>query len=60
MGVFKVEEIRGYWFENEVVCVDCTDTDEINSAKIDQVVTEDDLQKDDYLYFCDRCKERIF
>jgi hypothetical protein len=59
MGVFKVDDIRGYWFENEVVCGDCTDTDEINSAKIDQVVTEDDIGKGDYLYFCDRCKERI-
>jgi hypothetical protein len=59
MAVFKVEDIKGYCFQDEMVCTDCADREEINSLKVDEVITENEIQKGDDLYFCDRCKERI-
>ena len=58
MGIFKENEIRGYYFEDEVVCTNCADTVDINRLKGDEIIIEDDIQKGDFHFFCDRCEEK--
>ena len=59
MGFVKNEEIRGYQFDNEVVCSDCATKQDLEELKEDEILTEDDIEKSDGTYFCDRCKKEI-
>jgi hypothetical protein len=60
MGYIKPEEICGYNLDNEIVCTGCIDSEDfIDDLPIKDIITNDDVDKDDGIYFCDRCKERL-
>ena len=58
MGYIKGDEVRGYRFENEVVCCDCTTRQELQTLKEEQVITTSAINEEDY-YSCDRCEELL-
>lgn len=58
MSHIKGEEVRGYQFKDELVCLDCVEKDELKEITEDEILTESEMDEDDY-YFCDRCKEQL-
>ena len=58
MGYIKGEEVRGYKFEDEIVCCDCATRQELEALKEEQVITNSEIKEEDY-YFCDRCEELL-
>lgn len=60
MGVIKENEIMGYKFGNEIVCLECTENEESEKAKKDEILTGPDIDgRDGQIYFCDRCTKRM-
>ena len=58
IGYIKAEEVRGYRFEDEMVCRDCATRQELKTLKVEEVITDSQINDDDY-YFCDRCEELL-
>jgi len=59
MGIIKKEEIRGYRFENEIVCPDCATDAELKDLNEDEIITDNEIENGDEMYFCDRCKKEL-
>lgn len=59
MAVIKVEDVMGFFVGQECVCADCASKDEEASATLDEIITRDDTESSDLLYFCDRCNGQI-
>ena len=59
MAVFHVDDIVAYrWLSNgRIVCLACAGEDEPSSS--DEIVTRDDLDNGEDVYFCDQCQKRI-
>ena len=58
MGVVKREDIIAAWVGpegSELVCQDHLRDGDV----IESIVTQDDIDNNDELYFCDRCDKRI-
>ncbi len=58
MGYIKAKEVRGYKFEDEMVCCDCATKSELKTPKLEEVITDSQINDDDY-YLCDRCEELL-
>jgi hypothetical protein len=50
------EEVRGFRIEDEIVCPDCIEEEEIEEMTKGNLLTEDDLEDES---FCDRCKRKL-
>lgn len=59
MGTIKKDDIRGYHIESEIVCANCATDDEEAGLKEADVITENDADESEDLYFCDRCNKRM-
>ena len=59
MGTIKQDEIRGIHVSGEVLCSNCATDEEMKNVKEEEIISENMAEKDDTLYFCDRCKERL-
>jgi len=59
MGTVNPEDIRGYFVGSELVCLDCVENEEANDALGEDILTQDQIEAGDELFFCDRCKKRI-
>jgi len=59
MSVIKVEDIMGYFVGQECVCCDCATKEEEVEVTQSEIITIDDVEDDDELYFCDRCEKQI-
>ena len=65
MGVVRQEDIVAYRVDpanrqgEELICSDCAKDEESENLKEDAIVTRDEVENSDDLYFCDRCKKRI-
>ena len=59
MAIINQEEIKGYHFPNELVCTDCIEDAEMVDAKYDEILILTELERDENIYFCDRCKGRL-
>jgi hypothetical protein len=60
MSVIKTEEIAGANIGNETVCVDCMTKDDWKNLTESQVILDEDLGDPEEIYFCDRCKARMY
>ncbi len=58
MGHIKGEEVRGYRFEDEMVCSDCSTKQGLKALNLEEVITNSQINNDDY-YSCDRCEELL-
>ena len=54
MGIISQEDVRGYNFTGEIVCINCITNNDEKNLKGDEILTEDHIEGDDF-YFCDRC-----
>jgi len=59
MGIIKKEDIRAYRIGEELVCTECYKEAEDGEVSEENILTEDDLKKDEEKYFCNRCGEEI-
>jgi hypothetical protein len=66
MAIIKEEDIVGYWVEfagNKIlVCLDCVENDEADSANQDDIMTRDELDKlteNKDRVCCDRSNKQI-
>ncbi|MGO9018744.1 MAG: hypothetical protein ACLQVJ_10395 [Syntrophobacteraceae bacterium] len=59
MGIVKAEDAKGATIDGETVCMACMTGDEVSALKQSDLITEDDIQKEDNFYFCDRCEGQI-
>ena len=57
--VIKVEDVMGYFVNEQFICYDCASQDEEQEATQDEVVIRDDIESGDNLYFCDRCNKQV-
>ena len=59
MGVIKTEDIMGYFVGQACVCCECTTREEEAVVSQNEIITLDDVESGDNLYFCDRCEKQI-
>ena len=56
MGIYKLEDIVAiYKNSTGVLCAKCMDRGEWYDEKVDTIITESDIQDEEYLYSCDSC-----
>jgi len=59
MGVIKIEDIMACLVGQACVCWDCATIQEISAVTREEIITLDEVERGDALYFCDRCNEHI-
>ena len=60
MSQIDREDVVGTQLDAEMVCVECMSGEEWRELKLSDLLTRDDVERDDdKLYFCDRCKVRL-
>ena len=59
MACIRVEELRGYWIGEELVCPKCILPEEVADLGLDDLLTSDEMDEEVF-YFCDREGERIW
>ena len=58
MGVFKDDEILGYFVGEECVCRDCITAEEEKEVTQSDLITDKDIGNEKR-YFCNRCGKEI-
>jgi hypothetical protein len=57
---FAMMKIRGYRINGVGdVCNDCASYEEQDAATLDEILTDQGLDNEELVAFCDRCKERL-
>lgn len=59
MGTVKIEDIVGYRIGGELVCDECVQKGETDDLEENDYITGDELEKEDEIFFCDRCKKKL-
>ena len=59
MAVIRTEDIMGYFVGQECVCCDCANGQEELVVSQNEIITLNDAERGDELYFCDRCQKQI-
>ena len=61
MGIYKDEEIVALRVGEmrQVMCRDCSTAQQWNDTKEDDIITQESIDKKDFVYFCDTCKKRL-
>ena len=57
--IVKTEDIAGIYIDGDFVCSDCSTNEEFSCMTQDQVFTVEELEKDDRIFFCSRCKKQM-
>ena len=57
MGVIKKEDVVGYWVDDKLLCIKCAEGKE--NLTQDKIVTTDEVENEENLYFCDHCHEEL-
>lgn len=59
MGFMKREDVRGYYFNTDYVCVDCVTDKELSELREEEILTEMNMSEEAH-YFCDRCRKQLW
>ena len=61
MAKFNLDEVVGFYINGEFVCHQCVHPEEVENENLvmQDVVTVDDLEEDEVLFFCDRHGGRV-
>ena len=54
----KADEVRGYKFENELVCLECAIREGLVEISPENILIESAMADEDW-YFCDRCNAEL-
>lgn len=58
MAVIKREEIKGVYVDQALHCLGCFEG-RLEDLELDDLLTAEEVENDDSLYFCDECKKQI-
>ncbi len=61
MAIYRDEEIIALRVgeTRQVLCRDCSTAQQWNDTKEDDIITQESIDKKDFIYFCDTCKKRL-
>ncbi len=60
MGRVHLPDVVGLWvLAGEIVCRECWTQEEIDRAREEDFITQDEVEDVEEMYFCDRCKKRL-
>jgi hypothetical protein len=59
MAKIKREDMIGAYIGEELICVECLTEEEDQKLEENQIFTEDERDKTDDFFFCDRCKKQL-
>ena len=59
MTVYKEERIVGMYRGSEIICATCMSDEDWVSLTKDNILIERQVEKEEGLYWCDSCGERI-
>jgi hypothetical protein len=62
MGMIKSEEIVAYWTghqNSQIACTDCITHAELSDITEEQIITRDEIENDDAMFFCNSCDKRL-
>jgi len=59
MEIIKNKKIRGYILDQDIVCVKCVTQEELKEVTEDQIITDDEVEKSDEMFFCNRCNKEL-
>jgi len=59
MGIVRDEEIRSYRIGELIVCPECVEADELRNFKQGHIIDDDEIEKSDTHYFCERCENEL-
>jgi Zn finger protein HypA/HybF involved in hydrogenase expression len=61
MAIYKDEEIIALRVgeTRQVLCRDCSTAQQWSDTKEDDIITQESVDKKDFVYFCDTCKKRL-
>mgnify|MGYP000908177947 CR=1 FL=1 len=59
MKIEKDDVVVVYVDENELVCMTCMHPEELDGASADDVLTRQEIDDGEKLFFCDRCRGRV-
>ncbi len=61
MGIYRDEEIVALRVgeTRQVICRDCSTAQQWTDTKEDDIITQESINKKDFVYFCDTCKTRL-
>ena len=64
MSIFKKEDVVGARFDTggggvEIVCEECMTKEDWEELEQEEIIDREEKEKDDDLYFCDRCKKQF-
>ena len=55
----KYEDIAGYYVDQKLYCMECVEKEKIEIEDPESILSNDDVEKDEALFFCDQCKKKI-
>lgn len=56
---FDKEQVAAIYVNDSVICINCMKDEDWNSLTHDRVVTHEEKDGKDKVFFCDRCGEPI-
>ena len=61
MAIYRDEEIVALRVgeTRQVMCRACSTAQQWNDTKEDEIITQESIDKKDFVYFCDTCKKRL-
>ena len=60
MGLIHAPDVVGLWVsKGKIACRDCWTKEEFEKAKEDDFITQNEVEDEEEIYFCDRCKKTL-
>lgn len=56
---FDKEQVAAIYVNDSVICINCMKDEDWNSLTQDRVITHEEKDGKDEIFFCDRCGEPI-
>ena len=59
MAKVNLEDIRGFYSDNGIICANCFDDHNMGSLSSKDIIAEDNIDRSQALWFCDHCKKQL-
>jgi len=59
MKIEKEDVVGVYADENELVCMTCLHPEDLDAASAEDLLTRQETEDGEKLYYCDRCRGRV-
>ena len=59
MSFVKTEDIRGFRFDSEIVCIECLNEYDMEDLRQYNIITSAKVKPTQGCFYCDRCHKRL-